>query len=54
MICSNKLLAEVELILFLNKFDILSAKLKAGVQFAKYVPSYGSKPNEVKHVAQCE
>lgn len=53
MICANKLLAEVELILFLNKFDILATKLKAGVEFTKYVPAYGSRPNELKPVATC-
>ncbi|KAF9456865.1 guanine nucleotide binding protein, alpha subunit [Collybia nuda] len=51
MICGNKLLAQVELILFLNKFDILAAKLKAGVQFGKYVQAYGSRPNELKAVS---
>lgn len=31
-VCSNKLLASVDLVLFLNKCDILDTKLKAGVK----------------------
>ncbi|KAL5498558.1 hypothetical protein ACEPAH_1912 [Sanghuangporus vaninii] len=46
MICSNKLLANVELVLFLNKCDILDKKLKAGVRLAKYVRSFQDRPND--------
>lgn len=53
MICSNKLLASVDLILLLNKIDILDAQLKAGVQFSKYVTSYRDKPNETEAVSKC-
>ncbi|KAF8067639.1 guanine nucleotide binding protein, alpha subunit [Lyophyllum atratum] len=52
MICSNKLLSAVELILFLNKLDILDAKLAAGIQFSKYVKAYTGKRNETKPVAK--
>ncbi|GLB39277.1 putative G protein alpha subunit [Lyophyllum shimeji] len=52
MICSNKLLASVELILFLNKLDILNAKLEAGIQFSNYVKAYAGKPNDTKSVAK--
>ncbi|KAM6492613.1 guanine nucleotide-binding protein alpha-4 subunit [Amanita muscaria] len=45
-VCSNKLLANVDLILFLNKCDILEAKLNAGVRLAKYVRSYGDREND--------
>lgn len=31
-VCSNKLLANVDLVLFLNKCDILEKKLNAGVR----------------------
>lgn len=31
-VCSNKLLANVDLVLFLNKCDILESKLKAGIK----------------------
>lgn len=53
MICSNKILAGVEFILFLNKLDILDQKLKSGIQFSSFVTSYTSQPNETKPVAKC-
>jgi len=46
-VCSNKLLVNVDLVLFLNKCDILEAKLKAGVRLAKYVRSYGDRSNDL-------
>ncbi|KAL5476925.1 hypothetical protein ACEPAI_3111 [Sanghuangporus weigelae] len=46
MICSNKLIANVELVLFLNKCDILDTKLKAGVKLVKYVRSFHDRPND--------
>lgn len=39
-IVSSKLLAQSDIILFLNKYDILGQKLKAGINFASYVTSY--------------
>lgn len=33
-VCSNKLLANVDLVLFLNKCDILDAKLRSGIRSA--------------------
>ncbi|KAH9941145.1 G-alpha-domain-containing protein [Epithele typhae] len=45
-LCSNKLLAKVDLVLFLNKCDILESKLKSGVRLAKYVRSFGERPND--------
>lgn len=53
-ICSSKLLAETQLILFLNKCDLLERKLKRGVKLADYVPSYGDRPNDVMSVIKCE
>ncbi|KIK55033.1 hypothetical protein GYMLUDRAFT_62818 [Collybiopsis luxurians FD-317 M1] len=47
-VCSNKLLANVDLVLFLNKCDILDVKLKAGVRLAKYVRSYGDRANDLE------
>ncbi len=41
-ICSNKLLASVQFILFMNKFDILVSKLRSGVRFDRYVTRYKS------------
>ncbi|KAJ7717013.1 guanine nucleotide binding protein, alpha subunit [Mycena metata] len=45
-ISSNQLLRKSNLILFLNKIDILQSKLASGIQFADYVPSYGRRPND--------
>lgn len=45
-ICSNKLLKNAHLVLFLNKTDVLKAKLARGVQVKKYITSYGERPNE--------
>lgn len=39
-IVSSKLLAQSDIILFLNKYDILGQKLKSGINFASYVTSY--------------
>ncbi|KAF8804723.1 G-alpha-domain-containing protein [Phlegmacium glaucopus] len=52
VICSNRLLASVGFVLFLNKVDILDSKLKSGIQFSSFVPSYANKPNETKHVTK--
>ncbi|KAG5651206.1 hypothetical protein H0H81_009473 [Sphagnurus paluster] len=46
-ICKSKLLAKTQLILFLNKCDLLRRKLKRGVQVKAFLPSYGERPNEV-------
>ncbi|KAH9948006.1 G-alpha-domain-containing protein [Amylocystis lapponica] len=47
-VCANKLLARVNLVLFLNKCDILEAKLTAGVRLAKYVRSFGERSNDAE------
>lgn len=52
-LCSNKLLQSVELVLFLNKMDILKSLLESGVRFGKYVMSYKDRPNEVGPVSKC-
>ncbi|TFY55058.1 hypothetical protein EVJ58_g8488 [Rhodofomes roseus] len=49
-VCSNKLLARVDLVLFLNKCDILASKLGSGIRLAKYVKSFGERPNESEAV----
>ncbi|KIM43926.1 hypothetical protein M413DRAFT_17870 [Hebeloma cylindrosporum] len=51
-ICSNKLLANANLILFFNKKDVLTATLASGVQVKKYVPTYGDLPNDVPSVTK--
>ncbi|KAJ7484519.1 G-protein alpha subunit-domain-containing protein [Mycena latifolia] len=47
-ICSNILLAQVDLILFLNKYDIFSRKLKAGIQLSKFIAEYKDRSNDVQ------
>ena len=51
-ICSNKLLCSAHLIIMLNKCDILDTKLKAGLQFARFVTSYKD-ANDFEHVSKC-
>ena len=51
--CSNKLLANVELVLFLNKCDILERKLASGIRLAKYVRSYGDRGNDLETASKC-
>ena len=53
-ICSSKLLTKTQLILFMNKCDLLKRKLKRGVQVNKYLISYGDRPNEVMSVVKCQ
>ncbi|KAG9102025.1 hypothetical protein FS749_000059 [Ceratobasidium sp. UAMH 11750] len=50
-ICRNKVLEKVPIVLFLNKCDLLKAKLAAGVQFRKYMTSYQG-PNEKEPIAE--
>lgn len=53
-VCSNKLLQNVDLVIFLNKCDILEKKLNAGVRVSKYVRSYGDRPNDLDTVSKCQ
>lgn len=52
-ICSSDLLRKVELILFLNKCDLLAKKLEAGIRLAKFVPSFKDYPNDWETVTRC-
>ncbi|RDX57473.1 G-protein alpha subunit [Lentinus brumalis] len=45
-ICSNPLLKRAHLVLFLNKTDLLRAKLATGTRVNKYITSYGDRANE--------
>ncbi|KAI0745129.1 G-alpha-domain-containing protein [Earliella scabrosa] len=51
-VCSTKLLAKVQLILFLNKCDLLQKKLARGVRVYDYVPSFGDRPNDAPTTAK--
>ncbi|KAI6104380.1 guanine nucleotide binding protein, alpha subunit [Pisolithus sp. B1] len=45
-IVSHPLLKKAYLILFLNKCDILRAKLESGIRLGNYITSYGNRPND--------
>ncbi|OCH87361.1 G-alpha-domain-containing protein [Obba rivulosa] len=51
-IVSNVLLANTSVVLFLNKVDILQAKLDAGIRFGSYIVSYGNRPNNYENASQ--
>ncbi|KAJ7690671.1 guanine nucleotide-binding protein alpha-4 subunit [Mycena rosella] len=48
-IVMSPLLKDTSLILFLNKCDILKAKLASGQRFGEYVVSYGDRVNDFEH-----
>jgi len=45
-IVANPLLKKTNLVLFLNKCDILKEKLASGIRLADYILSYGDRPND--------
>ncbi|QRV74968.1 G-protein alpha subunit [Ceratobasidium sp. AG-Ba] len=45
-ITSSPILKYVHLVIFLNKCDVLKAKLAAGIKVKKYITSYGDRANE--------
>ncbi|KAH9940535.1 G-alpha-domain-containing protein [Epithele typhae] len=51
-VCSTKLLANVQLILFLNKCDLLQKKLTRGVRVVDYIPTYGDRVNDAPTAAK--
>jgi guanine nucleotide-binding protein subunit alpha len=51
-VCSSKLLAKTQIILFLNKCDLLQAKLKRGVLIKDHIPSYGNRSNDAVTVTK--
>ncbi|KAF7969981.1 hypothetical protein HWV62_25472, partial [Athelia sp. TMB] len=52
-IVRNPLLKNTNLVLFLNKCDILKAKLSSGIKMADYVMSYGDRPNDFDSASAC-
>ena len=54
MVCSSKILAKTQIILFLNKCDLLQHKLKRGVMVKDHIPSYGERNNDAVAVTKCE
>ncbi|KAF9036239.1 guanine nucleotide binding protein, alpha subunit [Panaeolus papilionaceus] len=51
-ICSNALLKNVHLVLFLNKTDLLKSKLDQGLKVRKYITSFGERSNDYETVVQ--
>ncbi|KIY73346.1 G-alpha-domain-containing protein [Cylindrobasidium torrendii FP15055 ss-10] len=51
-VASNKLLARVSIVLFLNKCDLLQVKLDAGVRLNQHMTSYGDRPNDYDSVSK--
>lgn len=54
MVVSNPLLNKTNLILFLNKIDIMKEKLANGVKFGRFITSYGDRPNDFEATSNCE
>src|SRR5579863_4925731 len=53
-LCSLQMLAKTQIILFLNKCDLLEEKLQSGVQVRTHVPSFGDRSNDVETVKKCK
>ncbi|KAG9102026.1 hypothetical protein FS749_000060 [Ceratobasidium sp. UAMH 11750] len=51
-LCKNKILAGASIVLFLNKCDLLQAKLDAGVRLNQFLTSYGERPNDYANVTK--
>ncbi|KAI8980601.1 G-alpha-domain-containing protein [Trametes punicea] len=49
-VIENKLLAHVNIVLFLNKCDLLKKKLESGVRLSNYISSY-NRPNDYETVS---
>jgi len=45
-VCGSKLLAKANTIIFLNKIDLLTLKLRSGVKIREHLPSYGDRSND--------
>jgi guanine nucleotide-binding protein subunit alpha len=53
-LCSLQILVKTQIILFLNKCDLLEQKLRAGIKVRTHVPSFGDRSNDVDTVKKCE
>ncbi|KAL4250269.1 P-loop containing nucleoside triphosphate hydrolase [Abortiporus biennis] len=52
LVVSNRLLSKVNIMLFLNKIDLLKAKIDSGVRLAHYLPAYRNQPNDYENVSR--
>ncbi|PPQ93666.1 hypothetical protein CVT25_012725 [Psilocybe cyanescens] len=48
----NPVLKNTELVLFLNKTDLLKAKLESGIQFGNFVTSFGTRRNDYESASK--
>lgn len=48
-----KLLSKTQVILFLNKCDLLESKLKRGIRIRENVPTYGERKNDLPTAIKC-
>lgn len=53
-VCSHPLLSRCNVILFMNKTDLMAKKLEAGVRLSRYIPSFGDRSNDFKTASSCE
>ena len=53
-LCSLQMLSKTQIIIFLNKCDLLEQKLRAGVRVRTHVPSFGNRSNDVDTVKKCQ
>ena len=51
-VIENRLLQNVNIVLFLNKCDLLKKKLESGMRLSSYMPKY-DRPNDYDTVSQC-
>ncbi|KIK02088.1 hypothetical protein K443DRAFT_677862 [Laccaria amethystina LaAM-08-1] len=51
-VVSNRLLANVNVVLFLNKCDLLQAKLEAGIRLNQHMVTYGDRGNDYESVSK--
>lgn len=52
-VCSSPLLASTQIILFLNKCDLLRNKLKRGARIRDSIPSFGDRKNDTVTAMKC-
>jgi len=52
-VMSNKVLARTQIVLFLNKYDLLVKKLNRGVKIRDYISSYGERENTPEVAVKC-
>ena len=52
-VTSSSILENTQIILFLNKYDLLAKKLKRGVRIKDFISSYGERENTPEVAVKC-